>query len=316
MNIYWVPGARAGGFVAAHLDDCSPIFCPLHLHFWDWSERQWYWKLANKSKEGKGLLEQYCQLMHVVMQNKTSWLFLNLMHFWRGDDQAKWLNLTCDDLTGFDYAGRDIIFQRGRRDTEPRPHVHTGGILKGRDYALTLISTAEIPKWSPRQSDAPDSSNGHLHLFRVAVCRFAVGAELRLPWIRAADLPVMIPAGWWKLEGEESCRTMSGRPPPIPETSYLPLHSNTEESRAGKKPRKDLWIPANMCPAWGSPSWRWDEGRIDWRWWTINEGIDFRVRVAGWGLEINWNKDINTSTGLPPGHAHTFSQIYYETCLA
>lgn len=95
MNIYWVPGASAGGFVAAHLDDCSPIFCPLHLHFWDWSERQWYWKLANKSKEGKGLFEQYCQLMHVFMQNKTSWLFLNLMHFWKGDDQAKWLNLTC-----------------------------------------------------------------------------------------------------------------------------------------------------------------------------------------------------------------------------
>lgn len=29
------------------------------------------------------------------MQNKTSWLFLNLMHFWKGDDQAKWLNPTC-----------------------------------------------------------------------------------------------------------------------------------------------------------------------------------------------------------------------------
>lgn len=73
-----------------------------------------------------------------------------------------------------------------------------------------------------------------------------------------------------------------------------------------KASRKDLWNPANMCPAWGSPSWRRDEGRIDWRWWTVNEGIDFRVRVAGWGLEINWNKDINTSTVLPPEHTHTF----------
>lgn len=150
MNIYWVPGASAGGFVAAHSDDCSPIFCPLHLHFWDWSERQWYWKLANKSKEGKGLFEKYRQLVHVVMQNKTSWLLLNLMHFWRGDDRAKWLNRTCDDLTGLDCAGGDAIRQCGGRDTGSRPHVHPVHDLKGWDYALTLISTEDGPKWTSR----------------------------------------------------------------------------------------------------------------------------------------------------------------------
>lgn len=56
--------------------------------------------------------------------------------------------------------------------------------------------------------------------------------------------------------------------------------------------------------------------RIDWRWWTINEVIDPGVRVAGWGLEINWNKHINTSSILHPKHTHTLSRIYYEPCLA
>lgn len=96
MNIYWVPGVSAGGFVAAHLDDCSPIFCPLHLHFWDWSERQWYWKLANKSKEGKGLFEQCCQLMHVFLcRIKPPGFSTTSCISEKGDDQAKWLNPTC-----------------------------------------------------------------------------------------------------------------------------------------------------------------------------------------------------------------------------
>lgn len=157
--------------------------------------------------------------------------------------------------------------------------------------------------------DAPDSANGHLHLFCVAVCRFAVGAELQNQSCRSAshDSSRVVKAG-----GSQSWRTMSGGP-----RNELPPAAQQHRGKPGReKTPMDLWIPANMCPVWGSPSWRWDEGRIDWRWWTINEGIDFRVRVAGWGLEINWNKDINTSTGLPPGHAHTFSQIYYETCLA
>lgn len=63
MNIYWVSGAGAGGFVATHLDDCGPIFRLVHPHFWDWSERQWYWKLANKSSGWKSLLESYHQLI-------------------------------------------------------------------------------------------------------------------------------------------------------------------------------------------------------------------------------------------------------------
>lgn len=66
----------------------------------------------------------------------------------------------------------------------------------------------------------------------------------------------------------------------------------------------------------GSPSWRRDGRRIDWRWWTINEVIDSGVRVAGWGLEINWNKHINTSSILHPKHTRTLSRIYYEPCLA
>lgn len=115
----------------------------------------------------------------------------------------------------------------------------------------------------------------------------------------------------------ESCRMMTSSQSRIWVTSYLPLHSDTEGSQLKeKKKRQSLWSSAYMCPVRGSPSWRGDGGRIDWRWWTINEGIDFRVRVAGWGLEINWNKHINTSSILHPEHTHTLSQIYYEPCLA
>ena len=98
----------------------------------------------------------------------------------------------------------------------------------------------------------------------------------------------------------------------------------TQKAASGGKTKKktkwelerELWSSAYMCPVRGSPSWRGDGGRIDWRWWTINEGIDFRVRVAGWGLEINWNKHINTSSVLHPERTHTLPQIYYEPCLA
>lgn len=117
--------------------------------------------------------------------------------------------------------------------------------------------------------------------------------------------------------GEWSCRMMTSSQSRIWVTSYLPLHSDTESSRQKKKElERELWSSAYMCPVRGSPSWRRDGGRIDWRWWTINEGIDFRVRVAGWGLEINWNKHINTSSILHPEHTRTLSQIYYEPCLA
>lgn len=75
MNIYWVSGAGAGGFVATHLDDCGPIFRLVHPHFWDWSERQWYWKLANKSSGGKGLLESYRQLIPFLKRDKNPHTF-------------------------------------------------------------------------------------------------------------------------------------------------------------------------------------------------------------------------------------------------
>lgn len=98
-----------------------------------------------------------------------------------------------------------------------------------------------------------------------------------------------------------------------PVTSHCTV---TQKAASGEKKKRELWSSAYMCPVRGSPSWRRDGGRIDWRWWTINEGIDSRVRVAGWGLEINWNKHINTSSILQPEHTHTLSQIYYEPCLA
>lgn len=111
----------------------------------------------------------------------------------------------------------------------------------------------------------------------------------------------------------ESCRMMTSSQFRIWVTSYLPLHSDTEGNQQKKRvPRHSGY----MCPVRGSPSWRRDGGRIDWRWWTINEGIDFRVRVTGWGLEINWNKHINTSSILHPEHTHTLSHIYYKPFLA
>lgn len=93
-------------------------------------------------------------------------------------------------------------------------------------------------------------------------------------------------------------------------------HCTATQKAASKKKKKnregkrELWSSAYMCPVRGSPSWRRDGGRIDWRWWTINEGIDFRVRVAGWGLEINWNKHINTSSILHPEHTHTHTHFH------
>lgn len=112
---------------------------------------------------------------------------------------------------------------------------------------------------------------------------------------------------------KESYRMMTSSQSRIWVTSYLPLHSNTEGSQQKKRV---LRSSAYMCPVRSSPSWRRDGGRIDWRWWTINEGIDFRVSVAGWGPEINWNKHINSSSILHPEHTHIFSQIYYKPRLA
>lgn len=160
----------------------------------------------------------------------------------------------------------------------------------------------------------------------MAVCGFAAGGALCVSWSGAADLPVMIPAGCWKLE-EDAGRRGRGvvaesrgkleddeRPAVSDWSDQLPPTAQRHGGKPDGNKKKDLWIWENMCPVWGSPSWRWDEGRIDWRWWTVNEGIDFRVRVAGWGLEINWNKDINTSSVLPPEHTRALSQIYYDTC--
>lgn len=121
--------------------------------------------------------------------------------------------------------------------------------------------------------------------------------------------------------GVESCgKTVGWRPAANlgfewPVTSHCTGTQNKEGERERER-GGELWRPAYMCPVRGSPSWRRDGARIDWRWWTINEGIDFRVRVAGWGLEINWNKHINTSSILHPKHTHTLSHIYYEPCLA
>lgn len=45
---------------------------------------------------------------------------------------------------------------------------------------------------------AGDRVSGRLPLSCVAVCRFAAGGVLCLSGSGAADLPVMIPAGWWR----------------------------------------------------------------------------------------------------------------------
>lgn len=272
-------------------------------------------------KKAKACLSNAASSCMFFMQNKTSWLFLNLMHFWKGDDQAKWLNPTCQVQA---MISQGLIMLAGtsfHRVVEGIPghlltYTHgpysTGVRLCSSINKHARNSKMEFPHLMKRR-EARDERTAICLCFACLSLTLLLAGVLCLSWIRAAELPVMIRAGWWKLEddiGKQGRR--SGEPGEAGgwweagDRGFKWLVTSHRPVTRRKASRKDLWNPVNMCPVWGSPSWRRDEGRIDWRWWTVNEGIDFRVRVAGWGLEINWNKDINTSTVLPPEHTHTF----------
>lgn len=185
------------------------------------------------------------------------------------------------------------------------------------------------------------SQQGHLHLFCT---RVSLGSAEELLFDMYHSHRAASRGGWGGVGGLAGARARE-RSQPKPEddersssqsrfwvTGYLPLHRDTEGSQweeGKKKEKRKKSHQGEQEGAWerwgaelprvqskGSPSWRRDGRRIDWRWWTINEVIDSGVRVAGWGLEINWNKHINTSSILHPKHTRTLSRIYYEPCLA